>query len=211
MKLLKAFTDLTMNRIILMALFVAAGYYFAYFDPGTSIEEQITAVQSQVTQEEQRKSEINKTMKKEEEMRGNVLQLKRNLEVIKSKIPIDLKDSQMQSIINSAATNAGVKITGLSVNTDNSKDPNAPPVKISINDVKPENLIEEVRFKVSIIGTFDDFLNFVENLGKEDNVIKIRNFNIQKNSEDVDDDKISFNGDIIGFKQAKIEIISGVK
>ncbi|MCC2679006.1 MAG: hypothetical protein K0R29_1582 [Pseudobdellovibrio sp.] len=193
-----------------MAIFVAAGYYFAYFDPGTSIEEATAVVQSNIQVEEAKKSEINKTMKKEEEMRGNVLQLKRNLEVIKSKIPVDLKDSQMQSIINSAASAAGVKITGLTVQTDG-RDPNAPPVKISINDVKPENLIEEVKFKVSIIGSFDDFLSFVENLGKEDNVIKIRNFDIHKNSDDVDDDKIAFNGDIIGFKQAKIEIISGVK
>lgn len=210
MKLLKAFTDLTMNRIIVMAIFVAAGYYFAYFDPGTSIEESIAQVQSNIQAEEARKSEINKTMKKEEEMRGNVLQLKRNLEVIKSKIPVELRDSQMQSIINSAATAAGVKITGLTVQTSD-KDPNAPPLKISINDVKPENLIEEVKFKVTITGTFDDFLVFVENLGKEDNVIKIRNFDIQKHSDDVDDEKISFNGFIVGFKQAKIEIISGVK
>jgi Tfp pilus assembly protein PilO len=209
-KLLKAFTDLNMNRIVLMAIFVAAGYYFAYFDPGTSIEESIAAVQTAIQAEEATKSEINKTMKKEEEMRGNVLQLKRNLEVIKSKIPVELRDSQMQSIINSAASAAGVKITGLTVQSDG-KDPNAPPVKISINDVKPENLIEEVKFKVSITGTFDDFLSFVENLGKEDNVIKIRNFDIHKNSDDVDDDKISFSGDIIGFKQAKIEILSGVK
>lgn len=210
MKLLRAFTDLTMNRIIMMAIFVAAGYYFAYFDPGTSIEEAIAQVQANIQAEEARKSEINKTMKKEEEMRGNVLQLKRNLEVIKSKIPVELRDSQMQSIINSAATAAGVKITELSVQASD-KDPNAPPLKISINDVKPENLIEEVKFKVTITGTFDDFLVFVENLGKEDNVIKIRNFDIQKHSDDVDDEKISFKGFIVGFKQAKIEIISGVK
>jgi Tfp pilus assembly protein PilO len=193
-----------------MAVFIAAGYYFAYFDPGTQIEEQITTVQGLVSQEEARKSEINKTMKKEEEMRGNVLQLKRNLEVVKSKIPNDLKDSQMQAIINGAADVAQVKITGLSV-VSAPRDPNAPPVKISIADVKPENLIEEVRFKVSISGTFDNFLTFVETLSKEDKVIKIKNFSIQKSSEDIDDERINFNGDVVGFKQANIEIVSGVK
>jgi Tfp pilus assembly protein PilO len=210
-KLLKAFSDLSIGRVVIMAIFIAAGYYFTYFDQGTTIEEQINTVQGLVNQEEARKTEINKTMKKEEEMRGNVLQLQRNVEVVKSKIPIDLKDSQMQSLINAAAEASQVKITGLSVLGGQRKDPNAPPVKISINDVKPENLIEEIKFKVAIIGTFDNFLTFVETLGKDDKVIKIKNFSIQKNSEDIDDDKIIFNGEVVGFKQANIEIVSGVK
>jgi len=210
-KLLKAFSDLSLGRVVIMAIFIAAGYYFTYFDQGTTIEEQITTVQGVVAQEEAKKAEINKTMKKEEEMRGNVLQLKRNLEVVKAKIPTDLKDSQMQSIINAAATTAQVKIAGLSVVSSPPKDPNAAPVKVSIADVKPENLIEEIRFKVTILGTFDNFLNFVETLSKEDKVIKIKNFSIQKTSEDIDDDKITFTGDVVGFRQANIEIVSGVK
>ena len=210
MKLIKAFAELAMSRVVLMALLVSAGYYFASFDPGSAVEDQIKAVDAMVAQEEDRKREINLTMKKEEEMRGNVLQLQRNLDVVKAKIPFDLKDAEMQSVINAAANGSGVKITSLSSN-NTPKDPAAPLVKINITDVKPENLIEEVKFKISLSGTFDDFINFLNSLAKENKVIKIRNFHIDKASDDVDEERINFSGDIVGFKQAKIEIISGAK
>lgn len=211
MKFIKAFTELPINRIFLMALFVGAGYYFVYFDTGETIEQQIAEVITAIAQEEARRGDINATMKKEEEMRGNVLQLKRNLEVVKSKIPNELKDAEMQSVINNAASASGVKITSLSTANTGNRDPNAPAVQINISEVRPENLIEEVRFRITLVGTFDSFLKFLETLGNEDKVIKVKNFDIKKASEDADEDRIAFQGEIIGFKQAKIEIVSGVK
>ncbi len=164
MKALKMFAELTMGRIIILAIFVAGGYYASYFDPGTSIEEATERVNGMIAVEEARRTEINKLLKKEEEMRGNVLQLQRNLEVVKSRIPNELKDSQMQELINSAAKTSGVNVTKLSATATVAKDPNAPPIKIKLADVKPENLIEEVKFKISLDGTFEDFLKFLDTL-----------------------------------------------
>jgi hypothetical protein len=55
--------------------------------------------------------------------------------------------------------------------------------------------------------TFDSFIKFLDFLAKEDKVIKIRNFTIDQLTKTVDEDKITFTGEIIGFKQANIEII----
>lgn len=208
MKAIKAFAELTLGRVFILSIFVGLGYYTSYFDPGTSIEEQIAGINAQIAGEESRRTEINKLLKKEEEMRGNVLQLQRNLEVVKNRIPNELKDSQMQELINGAAKNSGVNVTKLSA-ASTPKDPNSPPVKIRLADVKPENLIEEVYFKISLNGTFDNFLNFLDTLAKEDKVIKIRNFGIIKQSDSEDEQAIVFDGEIIGFKQAQIEIIQG--
>lgn len=211
MKLFKAFAELTLGRVLILGIFMTAGYYFSYFDAGEAIEAQIETAKGMVATESTRREGIEQTMKKEEEMRGNLLQLQRNLDVVKSKIPVELKDTEMQLLINAAATNAGVSINELSAIIDSSKPADAPAVEVSIRDVKPENLIEEVKFRIVLIGTFESFLKFLDSIAREDKVIKIRDFAIEKNSGDVDEDKVKFAGDIVGFKQAKIKIIPGVR
>lgn len=208
MKYLKMFSELSLGKIIILAIFVTAGYYATYFDAGESIENEYSVLKSQVDEREIRRVEIAKTMKKEEEMMANALQLKRNLDVVKDKIPNELKDTQMQTIINEAANNSGVTIVSLNTDSQGKRDPDAPPVEMTIEEVKPENLIEEIKFTIRITATFDAFIRFLETLAKEDKVIKIRNFTIDQFSKAVDEDKITFNGEIIGFKQAKIKIIN---
>lgn len=209
MKLLKMIAELSLPKVVILAMFVAAGYYFTYFDTGASIETQAANVNGLIATEMARRSEIEKTMKKEEEMRGNLLQLQRNLEVVKSKIPNEFKDSQMSAIINSAAQLSNVSVITLASVQESAASENAPPRQINIADLKPENLIEEVKFRIVINGTFDGFLKFLDTITREDKVIKIRNFSIARLSDNVDEQQIKFESEIIGFKQANIQIIQG--
>ncbi len=211
MKALKLFAELTLGRVIILAMFLSAGYYVSYFDAGESIETLISKENEGIAAEEVLKTEITKTMRKEEEMRGNVQQLQRNLEVVKSKIPADLKEVDMQSVINAAASNSGVSINELT-SVASERDSSAPPKQVNISEIKPENLIDEVKFKVSINATFTSFLLFLDYLAKEDKVIKLRNFTIVRASlNNVEEDRINFQGEIVGFKQANIQIIQGAK
>lgn len=210
MKFLKMVSELSIGKVVIMALFVAAAYYVSYFDTGATIEAQVAAINALIDTEITRRSEIEKTMKKEEEMRGSVLQLARNLEVVKSKIPNEFKDAQMSAIINSAAQTSNVRVVALGA-TDSQKPDNAPPREVNMSDLKPENLIEEVKFSIEIHGTFDAFLKFLDTITKEDKVIKIRNFSISRLSEDVEETQIKFKSEIIGFKQANIKILPGPK
>ncbi len=211
MKALKLFAELTLGRVIILALFLTAGYYVSYFDAGESIEKQISDANAEIATEEARKNGITITMRKEEEMRGNVQQLQRNLEVVKSKIPADLREVDMQSVINAAAASSGVSIKLLNV-IPSDRDRSAPPKQVSIAEIKPENLIDEVKFRVSINATFSSFLDFLDYLAKENKVIKLRNFKIVRASlTNVEEDHIDFDGEIVGFKQANIQIIQGTK
>ena len=208
MNALKTIAELSFGKIIIMAALATLAYYTSYFDPGEEIEKNIVNVQGAIDEEEAKKTEITKTMKKEEEMRGNSLQLQRNLENIKSKIPSDFTDSQMQLLINESAANSGCSLQTLTA-AGKATDPNAKPQELRRDQVRPENLIAEVIFKIQLTGTFEAFLKFLDTLAKEDKVIKIRNFQITRASESVEEDKIRFVGEVVGFKQANIVIVDG--
>ena len=86
MKFLRIFSELSVFRLAIVAALVTTGYFFMYFDNGEAIEQQITQADGELTGEKTKRTEIERKMKKEEEMRGNLLQLARNLDVVKSKI-----------------------------------------------------------------------------------------------------------------------------
>jgi len=199
MKSLKQIAGLSMQRLVILAGLATVAYYFTYFDDGATLNTQIAAASAQAEAEAVRRKDIEITMKKEEEMRGNLLQLQRNLEVVKSKIPNEFKDTQMSFILNSASGTSGVSLLDLSAVASAEKD--APPTQ-DPNSIKPEDLIEEVKFNITIAGDYNSFLKFLDVLTKEDKILKFRNFVIEKNSADVDDDLIKFKGEVIGYKQS---------
>lgn len=203
MKGLKFIADLSLGRMLVVAVVATIGYYFLYFDDGTLYRDQINGIQALISEEENRRVEIEKTMKKEEEMRGNLLQLERNLEVVKSKIPNEFKDTQMSAIINSASQLSGISVVELSTATAMSAGPVSLPPS-SADSIRPEDLVEEVKFTITVTGSYDAFIRFLDVLTKEDKVIKIRNFSIERNSTGIDDDSIKFKGEVVGFKQSAI-------
>ena len=201
MKFLRIIASLSISRIVIFGVLCTVMYYTTYFDDGSALDIQIATMDSQVNAESARRIEVNKIIKKEEEMRGNLLQLQRNLEVVKSKIPNEFRDTQMSIILNNASIASGVNLQDLSVVQSNL----AGGKKVyDPNSIKPEDLIEEVRFNISLSGSYSAFLKFLDVLTKEDKVLKVKNFVIEKNSSDIDDDTIRFKGDVIGFKQSTL-------
>lgn len=205
MRFLKLFVDLPFSRILVVGLVATVLYYSSEFDDGSALEAQIAAVNASINTETDKRAEIEKRMKREEEMRGNLMQLQRNLDVVKAKIPADFKNAQMSSIINSAAVISAVNIVELSA--DPSRSAGKPPIQAAnLSTITPEQLVDEIVFKIKLNGSYDGLIKFLEALSMEDKVIKVRNFKISKNVQDnIYDDSIQFAGEVVGFKQVPVE------
>jgi type IV pilus assembly protein PilO len=209
--IMKTIAETAILKVLLFGIVLTVAYYFMYYDDGSSIEAQIAGVQAQVVEQQNKKTDIEKTMKKEEEMRGNLLLLQRNLDVVKSKIPTEFRDTQLSSIINAAASTAGVNV----VRVDSA--PSKVQLKTvgSINDlnnIKPEELVEEVKFDVEAQGRYGAFIEFLNLLSQEEKIIKVRNFTLERKPTDqsnLDDDMVTFKGSIVGFKQVVFSVVSG--
>ncbi len=192
MKALKLIADFSMFRIFVFAAFFTGAYYYMYYDNGATFETQIEQLNSVVSAEEIKKKDTEKTIKREDEMRANLAALARDLQVVKAKLPNEFKDTEMTTIINKAATGSNVNVTSLA------RRQNAPAV--SSNVVGAES-VEEIVFDLALNARFNQFVQFLETLAREEKIIKIRDFVIEKNSRNVEDFIIKFKGDIVGFKQ----------
>lgn len=195
MKLIKAISYFSVIKSLIIGVLLTAGYYYMYFDDGTNLKEKIVAVEAQVRIEEAKKKETDATIKKEDEMQANLAALARDLQVVKAKLPNELLDTELTGIINRAANGAGISITSLA----RKRGASAAQTKVLGSES-----VEEVVFDINIEGAFNRFVQFIDQLAKEEKIVKIRDFSIERNLATVADPQIKFRGEIIGYKQAPV-------
>ena len=198
MKFLKVFSELSVPRLVVVSIVATLAYFYFYYDNGSVVEEQITQAKSGLDAEKAKKVEIQKRVRKEEEMKGNILQLAGNLKVVKDKIPNEFNEIEVSSIVNKASEVSQVKLTALKRSTT--------PSTLSAEQkiASGAELVDEVTFDIEMSGSFHGIIAFVEYLSKEVKTIKIRNFILEKNVTNLTDDTtIKFKGEIVGYKQSK--------
>lgn len=195
MKLIKAISNLSTLKSIFVGIALTIGYYIWYFDDGTTLKQQIVEVEAQVRIQEAKKKETDATIKKEDEMQANLAALARDLQVVKAKLPSELLDTELTGIINRAAIGSGISITSLARKQGST----TPQVKALGSES-----VEEVVFDLNIEGPFNRFVQFIDQLAREEKIVKIRDFSIERNLATVADPQIKFRGEIIGFKQAPV-------
>lgn len=196
MKAFKIFATFSIARLAVVAVFVTAGYFFMYYDNGEKIEEQIKMAEDQLSQEKIKRVDIEKKMKKEEEMRGNVMQLAANLELVKTKIPNEFNQIEILNIVNRVSESSHVKIAVLKPGASRFS---------GAKLVTGAELIDEVNFDIEMSGSFAAIVSFAEALSKETKIIEIRNFVLEKQSTDLTQDMvIKFAGEIVGYKQSAV-------
>lgn len=195
MRLIRLIAQFSMLRVLVFAAIIAVAYFFMYYDGGATFETQITQLNTEVAGEEVKKKETEKTIKREDEMRASLASLARDLQVVKAKLPNEFKDTEMTSIINRTATQAGVNVVSLA------RKASSPAGKASTNGAES---VEELVFELVINAKFNQLVQFLETLSKEEKIFKIRDFMIERVlGPDPNDAQIRFKGDIVGFKQAQ--------
>ncbi len=195
MKLIRAISYFSAMKSVVVGVLLTAGYYYWYFDDGTNLKQQIVTVEAQVRIEEEKKKETEATIKKEDEMQANLAALARDLQVVKAKLPNELLDTELTGIINRAAIGSGISITSLARKQGSGT---------TQTKVLGSESVEEVVFDINIEGPFNRFVQFIDQLAKEEKIVKIRDFSIERNLATVADPQIKFRGEIIGFKQAPV-------
>lgn len=195
MKFVKLISQFSIPRVLFFSVFMGALYYMMYFNSGAEIETQISDLKNQINLEQVKKKDTEATIKKEDEMQANLASIARDLQVVKSKIPNEFKDTEMTSIINRASMTAGVSVLLLARKQ----------TVTNFRSVIPgAESVEEVVFDLSINGSFNRLVQFVELLSREEKIIKLRDFTIERNSKtSFDDVSVLFKGDVIGFRQAQ--------
>lgn len=197
-KFLKLITELSVGKLAVLGLIVTLLYFLIYYENGDDLQALITAAEANLAQESTKKAETTKILQEESEMKANIVELARKLEVVKSKIPSNFKDNDLIVLINQSASLSGLNIEQLAKRTNN-----AGLGAQTGFETANTKLIEEIVFNVSLTGTFNRFLDFTDRIAKNERMVRLKNVTIEKLYPGKPlERKISVKALAVGYKQA---------
>jgi Tfp pilus assembly protein PilO len=163
--------QLTFGKAILAGLAFAAVYYFALYNSGAAIQENINTTQTQVTKQEQELAAIKKAIADAERYQMAKKTLGQELDVVLKAIPVELNAIDLMRTLSNEAKSIGVSI--LSINAQ----PAYTPPASSGNGPKP--FFEPVAVTVNLEGSYNQLMLFLSNLTKTDRIITVGTMNLQ--------------------------------
>ena len=184
----------SMNRIALFSLIAAAIYFFTIYDSGAVIEQQVATLKAQVDVETGKKSETEKILKKEEQMRADVALLAKTYEDVKAKIPIEFDASEMRLIVEQVSNSVGVKIAKLTNTQDNR----------TLGPAFQQSLVEQVVMDYELLGHYNQILNFITELSKVEKILKVEDFKVEPiRTGNAPSTSLRITTKVIGYKQVQ--------
>ena len=184
----------SMNRIALFSLIAAGIYFFTIYDSGAVIEQQVATLKAQVDVETGKKSETEKILKKEEQMRADVALLAKTYEDVKAKIPIEFDASEMRLIVEQVSNSVGVKIAKLTNTQDNR----------TLGPAFQQSLVEQVVMDYELQGHYNQILNFITELSKVEKILKVEDFKVEPiRTGNAPSTSLRITTKVIGYKQVQ--------
>lgn len=198
MRLLKLISELSLGKLAILGVVTTALYFLMYYDSGASLNEKIKTAESTLAQESAKKTETNRILKEENEMKANIVELARKLEVVKSRIPSDFKDNDVILLINQTAQQSGLVIETLAKASEVTSS-----ASTDASFAEASKMISEIPFNISINGSYNRFLAFIEYLAKSERMVRFKNLTIDKtNLTNFSSNRITIKGLVVGYRQS---------
>ncbi len=174
------------GRIFLFGIMITGFYWYAVYNDGTQIDNQIAGIAQELEQEERKKLDTDATLKQVQEMQNKVGQLSSKYQEISRRLPPVLFSIDINKAIDDFAKNAGV----------------------SVKAKKPgENIkravVEEVPVDVTLEGSYAELAQFTYLVSIAERMARVKNVvvtNVDPNAK-----KLKFEGQVVGYKLAPEE------
>ncbi|MFN3697116.1 MAG: type 4a pilus biogenesis protein PilO [Pseudobdellovibrio sp.] len=192
--------NLAISRIAIVGLFVTGFYYISFYDTGETIINEINALKTQVNDENSKKAETERLLKKEEQMRADVALLAKTYEDVRSKIPLTFDPPELRAIVDQVGSANGLDVVRFDNNVSGV-------MNQSLVGSEDANLIDQVAVKYELQGNYVQLARFATQLANVQKIIKLEDViitNAQTNSQAGPQRKLKFDATIIGYKQAAL-------
>ena len=184
MKFILKLAEYSWQKVILIAIVAAAGYYFLQFDDGSSLE----MVRQQRLQEMEREQDLlNKTktaMRDLERFKEELNNQQAQVKEVLSFLPKQMNMGELLSAIQDRANQAGLRV----LKTD-PKD-----------EVARIEFYEAMRIELELAGTFNQIATFLSLLSKLPRLVTLDKISLITTTKDGETPKIAFGATVVGYR-----------
>ncbi|OFZ19044.1 MAG: hypothetical protein A2Z20_09865 [Bdellovibrionales bacterium RBG_16_40_8] len=159
--MLKIFQGLAFGRAFIIGLVIGATYYSAYYDGGSKLEQQISAVNDEILQSKNEIESVKKAIADAERYEKTMSNREVEMQKVLQAIPEKLDANDMMRTISVEAKGVGVEINGLV---------SRPSTRSQQND-SGKSFYEEVPIDIDLTGTYGQIMLFLSNMTRMDKII----------------------------------------
>lgn len=182
--LLDKFLLLPYNQIFIAMLVIGGLYFYFYFDMGTNLDNQLSSINTQISQEEVRKKETEALLKKEEILKNKSKQMIADVAELQKKVPQDQKHSDLIILVSNFAKQLNLKV-----------------VSATQGGRQKLDYFEKLDINIELSGKYNDLMMFATNVSNDDQVLKLEGMEINRQNLNAADSPLSLKAKLIGYKQ----------
>jgi len=186
-KFLEKLSGISNGKALMLGLIAGFAYYMALYDDGSSFEAQIGAMNGQLQQAETKKKDTEATLQEEARMKDAVGKLSQQYAFIATKLPSELKSSEMIRGIDSVAKMAGVSVKMKKPGT-----------------VIKKEVVEELPVDVTLEGSYAQIAQFIYYTSNLERLTRVLNFALTAQADDANNKErpLRFEGQVVSYKLA---------
>ena len=171
-------------KILAIALFIGAAYYWQFFNDGSQLEARLGDLDRKVETEKKKKTETQKTLAEQDRMGQSIEVLNKQFVEISKRIPAELTSVDINKMIDGFVRMSGVNMLNRS----------------PLLPVKGE-IVEEVPIEIKARGKTEQIAQFIYLLTTGEKILRIKNINMTLDDNlDPNAPNVRLEGTIVGFR-----------
>ncbi|MFZ4403705.1 MAG: type 4a pilus biogenesis protein PilO [Pseudobdellovibrionaceae bacterium] len=184
-KLFEFLAALNMQKTLMLALVVGAGFYYTAYNDGSALNSQLQTVEQSLQAEEANKQKTESVLKEKVRMQETLKSLGQQYEEVSKKLPSLLTALEVTKAIDEYARTSAVS------------------VKLKrTGNVEKKELVEEIPVDVALEGSYVQLAQFIYFISSAERLTRIRNFSIETITEG-NASRLKLDGQIVGYKLAE--------
>lgn len=184
-KLLARLAGFSSTQLIVVAALATGFYYFTSFDDGSTLKASIAASKTKLNEVETKNAEVRRLVNSRDATVEELSELTNGFQAVMKKLPAELNEPELISIIGSTAQRSEVKVSSIR---------SEEPIDFKFYGAIPIN--------VEIQGKFSQLVSFLYLLAKYPRILRLENLSLKRaaTGRDVSSEMLVLSGKLLGYK-----------
>lgn len=165
--------QLDMPKAFVVALVVAALYYFVMYDDGSTQERSIERTRTQITEQQNELQRVNRAVREVERFTSEIDQVKKEMAPVFKSLPKDATTSDLMRVLSDEAKKVGLTISNISPGGAARQTPGRG------RDAEPV-YYEPISVSVQFSGKYNQIMTFLSAMTKKNKVILVTDLTLSR-------------------------------
>lgn len=183
-KYIDKFIVMAYGKVAIIALLAGLFYWYAYFDMGTALDNQLSTTQQKIKDAEKKKKEVDELIQRQTDLENKAKDMVQNIENLQKSVPTEIRHQDLIIFVQNTATQANVKV-----------------LESKKGLKKTTGAFEKLDLDIVLEGTFANLMLFNRYVAEADKAMKIEDLSFYRVLDNRISSPIRLKGRLVAYRQ----------